>query len=279
MNIETTSFDFVKYHGAGNDFICIDDRSLTFAPFETQAQIADLCRRHLSVGADGLILLRKEDSDRFRMVYYNSDGAPSSFCGNGSRCFIHFAHRLGLIEIDEELAFVAADGDHVGRIKTKDMVEVSMHISADLQRLSETDDFVDTGSPHFIRWTEVLPQGEITIPAREIRYSDAFAKTGVNVNFVSIQPNESLDIRTYERGVEDETLACGTGITAAAISFAERREMLGNLDIPVRALGGDLRVRFTRNAAGELENVTLVGPAKAVFQAVIELPNPVQSAN
>ncbi len=279
MSRATTSFDFVKYHGAGNDFICIDDRDLAFKPFETQAQIAKLCRRHLGVGADGLILLRNSSDGQLHMVYYNSDGAPSSFCGNGSRCFIHFAHRLGLLKMNAPLEFSAADGHHVGRMKTSDLVEVSMHVSADLKRLSETDDFVDTGSPHFIRWTEVLPKGEITILARAVRYSEAFAKTGVNVNFVAVQANGSLDIRTYERGVEDETLACGTGITAAAVSFAERREMHGELDIPVQALGGDLRVKFTRNVAGELANVTLIGPAKAVFQATIEIPNPGQSAN
>ncbi len=279
MSQTTSAFDFVKYHGAGNDFICIDDRSLAFAPFETQSQIANLCRRHLGIGADGLILLRSEADQQLRMVYYNADGAPSSFCGNGSRCFIHFAHRLGLIETDQSLTFAAADGMHIGRMISKETIEVSMHVSADLKQLSITDDFVDTGSPHFIRWSEVLPKGEILTAAKEVRYSQAFAKTGVNVNFVSIRPNESLDIRTYERGVEDETLACGTGITAAAISFAERRGMVGNIEVPVQAIGGNLKVRFERKASGQLENVTLIGPAKAVFTASIELPNPAQFAN
>ena len=280
MSDLTTTFSFVKYHGAGNDFICIDDRDLAFAPFETQAQIEKLCQRHLGVGADGLILLRNDEEHQLRMVYYNSDGAPSSFCGNGSRCFIHFAHQVGLLKIGESLRFVAADGVHFGKLQSEGLVEVSMNISAELKKLSRDEDFVDTGSPHFIKWMEVLPEGEIVSSAKEIRYGPAFAKTGgVNVNYVSVQPDDSLTIRTYERGVENETLACGTGITAAAISFAERRGLTHQIQIDIRALGGDLSVRFERTGAGTVRGVRLIGPAKAVFSAQIELPNLGQSAS
>jgi len=274
-----TTVSFVKYHGAGNDFICIDDRTLAFSPFETQKQIAQLCQRHVGIGADGLILLRKEQDQMLRMVYYNSDGAPSSFCGNGSRCFIHFVHRVGLLEVGQSLTFVANDGVHIGKLQTSSQVEVSMRVSAQLKQVSTSDDFVDTGSPHFIRWTEVLPEGEIVTAARAIRYSSAFAKTGVNVNFVSFKFENTLAIRTYERGVEDETLACGTGITAAAISFAERKKRTGRVVVAVKALGGDLVVSFNRSSAGELSKITLIGPAKAVFDAHIQLPNPAQSAS
>ncbi|MFK8056119.1 MAG: diaminopimelate epimerase [Saprospiraceae bacterium] len=279
MSHDHTQVAFVKYHGAGNDFICIDDRDLSFAPFETQEQIGKLCRRHLGVGADGLILLRNDAEHQLRMVYYNADGAPSSFCGNGSRCFIHFVHRVGLLEIGAELTFVANDGVHVGKLQTAERVEVSMIVSADLKQLSDVEDFVDTGSPHFIRWMEVLPKGEINTAARVVRYGPAFAKTGVNVNFVAVQQDDSLAIRTYERGVEDETLACGTGITAAAISFAERRKKTGRVEVPVRALGGDLTVTFDRLATGALSNVILIGPAQPVFSATVELVSPARSAS
>lgn len=279
MRTSNTSFSFVKYHGAGNDFICIDDRNGGFVPFETQSQIEQLCMRHLGVGADGLILLRNDEQHLLRMVYYNADGAPSSFCGNGSRCFIHFAHRLGLVAMEDELKFIANDGLHTGKMLTADRVQVTMNVSAKLKKLADRDDFVDTGSPHFIRWTEVLPEGEICTAAKEVRFSPAFAKTGVNVNFVAAQPENGLSIRTYERGVEDETLACGTGITAAAISFAERRKLVGRVVVPVSALGGNLKVTFTRTATGELTDVILIGPAKVVFTAAVELVNPVQSAS
>jgi len=279
MSVRATTFSFVKYHGAGNDFICIDDRQEAFKPFETQEQIAYLCQRHLGIGADGLIFLRTAQHQKLQMVYYNSDGAPSSFCGNGSRCFIHFAHQLGLVEIAEEFSFVANDGKHIGKLLTPDRVEVSMNVAAQLEVLGDKEDFVDTGSPHFIRWSEVLPKGEICTAAKVVRYGSAYAKTGVNVNFVARIADSKLAIRTYERGVEDETLACGTGITAAAISFAERRKLTGKVEVAVKALGGDLDVTFSRTQEGKLSKVTLIGPAKVVFKGAFELAIPGRSAS
>ena len=273
---------FAKYHGAGNDFVCIDDRAGRFGRFETAANIAGICHRHLGVGADGLILLRSGravGSPPLQMVYYNSDGAPSSFCGNGARCFLRFAVDLGAVgpltyEIGGAgIPFVASDGPHVGWVLSPDRCSVSMTLAGAVERLSERDDRVDTGSPHFVRWCSVLPQGDILADAREIRYSPAFAKTGINVNYVT-EPREgsgALCIRTYERGVEGETLACGTGVTAAALSFAERRQLTGPQAIAVDALGGSLVVHMHRSSAGEISNLRLEGPTARVFDGRLPL--------
>lgn len=271
---------FRKYHGAGNDFVCVDDRRGAFAPFENDRAIATLCDRHRGIGADGLILLRTDadaaDGLGLRMVYYNSDGAPSSFCGNGSRCFLRFALELGLLGgpahegAPAAVVFDANDGPHRGEVLSPHRFRVSMRVEGALARLSATDDRVDTGSPHFVRWCEVLPQGDITADARAIRYGAAFAKTGINVNYVAAD-GDALAIRTYERGVEAETLACGTGVTAAALSFAERRQLTGEQRIVVRARGGEMAVDFCREAGGELSAVTLEGPATFVFAGEIDV--------
>jgi len=270
--MSTTSIAFSKYHGAGNDFVLIDDRSGAFEPFEKQAIIAELCGRQLGIGADGLMLLRLSVSEQLRMIYYNSDGAPSSFCGNGSRCFLKFAVALGIIEQDQEVRFEANDGAHTGRVASAG-VTVSMRISDEISRRSEDVDIVETGSPHYVKWCPVLPEGEIIKEAREVRYSEAFAKTGINVNFV-VDAQNTLLIRTYERGVEGETLACGTGVTAAALSFAERRKLTGQQRIAVRALGGDLSVHFKRAESGQVTDVFLTGPAVHVFSGTYELDQP-----
>lgn len=270
---------FSKYHGAGNDFVCVDDRGGAFAKTEHPALLAALCHRRFGIGADGLILLRADasaaDGLGLRMVYYNSDGAPSSFCGNGSRCFLAFARELGLIggpgqtALPSVVEFDAADGRHRGEV-TADAYRVSMRIGGGVARLSGRDDRVETGSPHFVRWCEVLPEGDITAEARAIRYGGAFAKTGINVNYVA-EEGAGLAIRTYERGVEDETLACGTGVTAAVLSFAERRKMTGEQRVAVRAVGGHLAVEFSRTEAGGVRDVVLEGPAVKSFGGTIDL--------
>ena len=272
---------FRKYHGAGNDFVCVDDRAGAFAQVENAPAIAALCARHYGIGADGLIALRThasaDDGLGLEMVYYNADGAPSSFCGNGSRCFLRFAADLGLIGppgnpegLPHAVDFDANDGTHRGEILAPDRFRVSMRVRGGVARLSADDDRVETGSPHFVRWCRVLPEGDITADAREIRYGAAFAKTGINVNYVAAD-GAGLAVRTYERGVEDETQACGTGVTAAALSFAERRGLTGAQEVRVRALGGELAVGFRRGERGELSGVTLEGPAVFVFGGEVAL--------
>ncbi len=275
---------FVKYHGAGNDFVCIDDRDGAFAPFERRSTIGRLCDRHYGIGADGLIVLRhlgpnNQDASEtalLKMVYYNSDGASSSFCGNGSRCFLKFALDLGLLALPEAgsepvcVPFEANDGLHDGFVVTHNSFRVSMRLAGGVERYSASEDTVDTGSPHFVRWCAALPGGDITAEAHSVRYGPAFAKTGTNVNFAEVLAGDTADtyrlaIRTYERGVEAETQACGTGVTAAALSFAERHQLTGRQHIEVRAVGGGLSVDFVRNERGDIDKLFLTGPAERVF--------------
>ena len=272
---------FRKYHGAGNDFVCVDDRGGAFSAVGDAATTAALCARHYGIGADGLIALRTDasaaDALGLEMVYYNADGAPSSFCGNGSRCFLRFAADLGLVGLPgnggglpDAVDFVANDGPHRGEMLAPDRFRVSMLVRGGVARLSPDDDRVETGSPHFVRWCRTLPQGDITADARAIRYGAAFAKTGINVNYASAD-GDGLTIRTYERGVEAETQACGTGVTAAALSFAERRALTGRQTVRVRALGGEMAVGFRREADGRVSDVTLEGPAAFVFAGEVRL--------
>lgn len=256
---------FAKYHGAGNDFVLLDDREGRWAPLEHREAIASLCDRHTGIGADGAIFYRVE-GDLARMVYYNSDGAPSSFCGNGARCFVAYLLALGTVAEGEPFDFLANDGPHVGVALSAIRSRVTMRPTGRLERLSRTDDRVDTGSPHFVRWVEDLPEGDITAVARAIRYGEAYAKTGINVNYVRATAAGGLELRTYERGVEAETLACGTGVTAAALSFAERLDLTGELAVDVRARGGELSVQLRRAPTGEVSDVWLEGPAVAVFR-------------
>lgn len=263
-----SALPFVKYHGAGNDFVLVDDRAGAWAPAETRAHIAAMCDRHLGVGADGMMFLR-EGPGLLSMVYYNADGAPSSFCGNGSRCFLAFAHGLGLVTADSPVPFLASDGPHEGELHGDGTVTVSMRLAGGVRRLSDGDDEVDTGSPHFVRWLADLPAGDIVARAREIRYSAPYEAAGINVNFATRTGPRRVSLRTYERGVEAETLACGTGVTAAALSFADRQDLRGELRIRVTALGGELEVAFARTSRGKVDNVTLRGPARRVFSGVI----------
>lgn len=243
----------------------IDGRDGSFDAFEHQDLISSICHRNTGVGADGLIILKHTEQGKLKMVYYNSDGAPSSFCGNGSRCFVKFSVSLGIVQSNENFSFQAADGMHEGLFLDDKHIRVSMLLSGEVTKFDQEVDLVNTGSPHYISWCSVLPKGDILENARAIRYSPAFAKTGINVNYVAPLSENSLAIRTYERGVENETLACGTGVTAAALSFAERRQLVDQVDIAVQAVGGDLRVRFWRKPSGEVANLELEGPARHVF--------------
>ena len=263
---------FAKYHGAGNDFVLVryDRAGPHFR--DLGAFVRAVCDRHTGIGADGLILWTVETNARPRMAYRNADGAPSSFCGNGARCFVRcLADELGGSLAGEPFTFVANDGEHIGQLMPDGRVRVSMHVKGAVTRHSDEADLVDTGSPHYVTWCGALPDGDIAAAARAIRYAEPFAREGVNVNYAAAGQRGApaqLAVRTYERGVEAETLACGTGVTAVALSFAERRGLTGELDIPVRAVGGDLRVAFRRLADGSIADVTLTGPAVRVFAGV-----------
>jgi diaminopimelate epimerase len=256
---------FTKYHGTGNDFILIDNRggNITLS----QMQVARLCHRRFGIGADGLMLLEKSRVADYKMVYYNADGGVSTLCGNGSRCMAAFARELGVIKGDKAL-FEAADGLHKVSFLSNQSIALEM---ADVLQVEvhQTHSILDTGSPHFVQWTNELEALNVDAAGREVRNSPRFKATGINVNFVQQNADGVLAVRTYERGVEAETLSCGTGVTAAAIASAGGNA--GSYKIAVVTPGGNLEVTFENDTAGGARNVVLTGPAVAVFKGEVEL--------
>lgn len=252
---------FYKYQGTGNDFILIDNRNLQF--FKDTKLINHLCDRRFGIGADGLILLEKDDHTDFRMVYYNADGNESTMCGNGGRCIIHFAHFLGIIK--NSTKFVAIDGLHEGKIENSLVVKLKM---GDVQAISNEADYsvLNTGSPHFVRFVKDVENIDVFAEGRKIRNSEKFVKEGINVNFVEQTSDNSLFIRTYERGVEDETYSCGTGATAAALTFMQNHHQK---EVDIKVLGGNLKVYAELKDHGFI-NVWLEGPAQQVFTGTID---------
>ena len=254
---------FFKYQGAGNDFVMIDDRQQTF-PISTKL-INRLCDRHFGVGADGLILLQNDTESDFKMVYFNSDGNESTMCGNGGRCIIRFANDLDVAS--ENMTFTAIDGLHHG-IVDSNVIRLQM---IDVDEVEDHDHylFMNTGSPHHVEFVEKVDDVDVYNRGKEIRNGSPYFEKGSNVNFVEVMPDNNLRIRTYERGVENETLACGTGITAAAIS-AYVKNLVDKKSIEIKALGGDLSVNFEENNH-KFVNVWLNGPAVKVFEGEIEI--------
>lgn len=258
---------FWKYHGAGNDFILIDVR-IQELNLET-AKIQFLCNRRFGIGADGLILLKSSESHDFKMQYFNSDGNESTFCGNGGRCIVHFAHFLGIFS--DETLFEAFDGIHHGRIIRNDLVELSMNQSIQCQSI-HAGELLNTGSPHLIIRTDDLDAVDVTRDGNKFRYDTSISVDGVNVNFVQQISENHLAVRTYERGVEDETLACGTGITAAALASV-KNSPAGDYLIDIDAKGGKLQVQFYFKPENDYPytHIRLIGPAVRVFEGWIEL--------
>ena len=267
--------EFFKYHGAGNDFVLIDQRGQIWLDRSDTHRIAHLCHRHFGIGADGLILLQHHDALDFEMIYFNADGLESSMCGNGGRCIAAFARHQGLNK--PLLRFWAIDGLHEALMRPstgagEEWVELKM---ADVDQISVSEHstvfVLNTGSPHYVRFVPELNGLDVVQAGRAIRYSEAFRAKGINVNLVQ-EENGYLTIRTYERGVEDETLACGTGVTAAALAFFQRySQKAGKSEIDVHARGGNLQVRFEALGNGIFRNIWLCGPAKKVFQGAIDL--------
>ncbi|MBX2889969.1 MAG: diaminopimelate epimerase [Saprospiraceae bacterium] len=264
-----TKMKFWKYQGAGNDFVMLDQRHRRWLTRDSKDEIAHLCHRRFGIGADGLILLENRPGFDFEMIYFNADGHESTLCGNGGRCIAAFAKHLGIIE--EYGRFLAIDGEHEVKMGRGSWVELKMSDVRNVERAGNV--FVlDTGSPHYVRFEENLQNADMVQEGRAIRYSERFKEQGINVNLAQLNSDGSLDIRTYERGVEDETLACGTGVTAAAIaSFLFRAPSAGAADIKVHARGGDLAVRFKANNDGSFSDVWLCGPAERVFEGEILL--------
>lgn len=254
---------FYKYHGTGNDFIVIDDRTLSL-PMD-RLDVPALTDRHFGIGSDGLIIIRTHPVHDFEMMFYNPDGSMS-FCGNGSRCAMQFAMDIGLA--GETAEFLSTDGVHKAYKLEDGRIRLQM---ADCQAPTPIGpDFeINTGSPHFIRFAK-LENLDIIKEARAVRYGRNYNEAGINVNFVEIL-NHGISMRTYERGVEDETLSCGTGVTAAAlVTHFENGGVQGHHTMPVRTRGGELSVEFTFD--GKLySGIHLCGPVKKVYNGEIEI--------
>lgn len=255
---------FYKYQGTGNDFILIDNRDGQWQL--TTAQVAQLCNRRFGIGADGLMELRSEAGYDFRMMYYNADGREGSMCGNGGRCLVKFAHFVGIHKNDYR--FVASDGEHLASIEANGWVRLKMKDVPSVMR-NGNHDVLDTGSPHLVKLVQNLREYAVVAEGRHIRYSDEYKAQGVNVNFVEPLSGSRIFVRTYERGVEDETLSCGTGVTAAAIVNAHNDRGFNHVDI--KTLGGELYVEYDRKADDVFEDIWLVGPALKVFDGFIDL--------
>lgn len=263
MYLYRMSFRFHKYQGTGNDFIMIDDRKTSF-PQDDIAYIAHCCDRRFGIGADGLILIQNHPTADFKMVYYNADGRESTLCGNGARCTVAFAASLGIIE--KQTTFMAIDGLHKATIEKDQTVSLRMHNVSDF-RCEKDYTFLDTGSPHHVEMVADLPQFNVLEKGRAIRQGAPYFEAGSNVNFVEKVNENTFAIRTYERGVEDETLSCGTGATAVALAM-HKTGITSAQSIHIIVEGGKLTVSFE---AGEsaYTNIDLQGPATFVFEGEI----------
>ena len=255
--------NFAKYHGTGNDFILIDNRTDFFSV--NKEFISNLCHRRFGIGADGLILLNKANGFDFEMLYFNSDGNQATMCGNGGRCIVAFAQKLGIIQ--QNAIFKAVDGLHTARILEVDkhdtLIELSLN-DVELYHFVGADCLLDTGSPHLVRFMEYsdLRKFNVKKEGRKIRYRSPYTNEGINVNFVW-ETSEGIFVRTYERGVEAETLSCGTGVTASALAWSLNKNLLrGPVEVFTR--GGNLTVDFEK-ADEKFIHINLTGLATFVF--------------
>lgn len=259
---------FYKYQGAGNDFIMIDNRNAVFST--TKEQIEQLCNRHFGIGADGLILIENTTEADFKMMYYNSDGNLSSMCGNGGRCIAAFAIHLEICNPDSLIRFLAIDGIHTARIKqvipNGFVVDLEMQAVQEIEQPDDQTAILNTGSPHYVILCKDIDSIDLIKEARTVRYNERFAIQGINVNFIQ-RDGPHLKVRTYERGVEDETLSCGTGVVA---SYLAAEVLLGGFK-PEKILskGGELQVTAEKKAGGCFTNIHLIGPAVQVFEGEI----------
>lgn len=261
--------DFVKYHATGNDFILLDNTSGKYNGLSAR-KVTLLCHRRFGIGADGVILIEKHPEWDFMMNYYNSDGKLGTFCGNGSRAAVHFAKQLGLLK-NKAAHFIASDGAHLAEFISDKEIRVRMHEVKKYTR-SGKDIILDTGSPHFIRFVKNSDEIDVVKSGRTIRNENRFMPKGINVNFVEVENEKSFRMRTYERGVEDETWSCGTGTVAAAIAYS----ILKNNNIlkqsyRISSPGGKLKVSFERSSENVFSKIWLQGNAIAVFSGSVNI--------
>lgn len=259
--------EFFKYQGTGNDFVMIDNRS-GFFPKENVQLVARLCDRRFGIGADGLILLENDNETEtdFKMVYYNSDGNQGSMCGNGGRCLVAFAKDLSVIK--DKCTFIATDGLHHATVTNDGIVSLQM---IDVTNIKKENDytFMNTGSPHHVQMVENLEDYNVKENGAALRYGTLYGAAGSNINFVKKINEDTFSLRTYERGVEDETLACGTGATAVAIAMNATGQTNAS-SIKLNVEGGKLAVSFDK-MGDVFTNVFLIGPAEFVFKGLIEI--------
>jgi diaminopimelate epimerase len=256
--------EFYKYQGTGNDFILLDNRNNIYDL--TQKQVALMCDRHFGIGADGLMLLNNKEGFDFEMKYYNADGAEGSMCGNGGRCMVKFAYKIGIRK--SKYHFVAADGEHRADIDMNDLVHLQMK-NVNFIEVHSNHFILNTGSPHYVKPIRDVAEMDVKTGGRMIRYSKDFEKEGINVNFIESMEGDKIYVRTYERGVEDETLSCGTGVTASALVSAHNDNGFNRVE--VKTPGGNLSVEFDKLDENNFENIFLIGPAELVFKGEIEV--------
>ena len=258
--------DFYKYQGTGNDFILLDNRDQRYQGLSTE-QIRLLCDRRFGIGADGLMTLNTLEGYDFEMKYYNADGREGSMCGNGGRCIVKFASHLGIVQ--SVYRFLATDGPHEAEIDNDGTVSLKMIDVTEVKK-SGADFILNTGSPHYIKMVPRVADWDVVKKGREIRYSREFEKEGINVNFVEhLEEEDKISVRTYERGVENETYSCGTGVTAAAIVCYHNEK--GFNEVEVITPGGKLSVEFDKTGETHFENIWLCGPAEKVFEGRVTI--------
>lgn len=256
---------FYKYQGTGNDFVIFDNRQQQYNNLTT-AQVKQLCDRRFGIGADGLMLLNLRSGYDFEMKYYNADGRESTMCGNGGRCLVKFASHVGIVK--SKYRFMAVDGEHEAEIDEDGIVSLKMKDVTGIREF-HGDFILDTGSPHYIKMINHVKDYDVFKKGREIRNSSPFAQEGINVNFVEHQGDYEIMVRTYERGVEDETLSCGTGVTAAAL--VNYHNDCGFNEVTVHTKGGKLSVEYDRADDDIYTNIWLCGPAEKVFEGNVNL--------
>ncbi|WGH27489.1 MAG: diaminopimelate epimerase [Candidatus Bostrichicola ureolyticus] len=251
---------FFKYQGTGNDFILIDARNLKF-----DFNVKLLCNRKFGIGADGLILIKNDKNSQFYMKYYNSDGKESTMCGNGGRCAVAFSKYLGIIN-NNKAYFRALDGNHIAYIKNN-FISLKM-IDVTSIKINTNHVFLNTGSPHHIIFIKNINNINVYSLGKEIRFKEPYKKNGVNVNFVEVFKN-FLKVRTYERGVENETLSCGTGAVASAIAAFELGKIVNN-KILIHTLGGKIFVKFFKYKDYSYKRIWIKGPYKFIYYGYID---------
>jgi diaminopimelate epimerase len=255
--------EFYKYQGTGNDFIILDNRQQQYSGLSNR-QVQQLCHRRFGIGADGLMLLNSKEGYDFEMAYYNADGNVSSMCGNGGRCLVKFAAQMGIRR--SSYHFWAIDGPHEAEIETDGTVSLKM---ADVHGIAHHGGHyvLNTGSPHFVKFAKDILEVDMVATGREIRYGKEFAAEGINVNIVETTGEDSIYVRTYERGVEDETMSCGTGVTAAALVSAHNERGFNRVEVSTP--GGQLSVEFDKIDDNDFTNVWLCGPAEFVYKGIV----------